>query len=296
MYKVKQRIHYWCPEIIKEHVAGQGVRVAVLDTGMTIHPDFKGRVLAFEDCVNHRLEIYDDSGHGTHVAGILAGDGRMSKGYYSGIAPEAELIIVKVLDEKGEGSIIQILEGLQWIRKNKERYQIRVVNLSVGAKIDLDETKAKELMGAVDRLWDIGIAVVVSAGNHGPGEGTIAIPGNSRKVITVGVMSEPFMKRNCSGIGPTKQCVVKPDLVAPGYQIVSCNYAYPKRKNAYTRKSGTSMATPVVAGAAALYFSKYPEAGNVELKLKLHDTCERQPNGIVQGWGCIRIDRILGEN
>lgn len=293
MDRVKKRIGYWCEDTLKKGIRGCGVAIAVLDTGMAAHPDITGRVTAFWDCVNHRQGMYDDSGHGTHVGGILAGDGRMSKGLYSGMAPEARLVVVKVLDAKGEGEVEQILEGIEWVRKNGRQYGVRIVNISVGAKQNLDRGKEERLVQAVENLWDRGYVVVVSAGNYGPGEGTIAVPGNSRKVITVGAMDEPTMKYNCSGMGPTTQCIVKPDLVAPGYQIMSCNSLYRKSKNYYIKKSGTSMATPVVSGAAALFLSKYPDARNVEIKLKLRETCDRKESGEIQGWGSVRIDRLF---
>lgn len=293
MDRVKKRIGYWCEDILKKGVRGCGVGIAVLDTGMAAHPDLERRVAAFWDCVNHRQGMYDNSGHGTHVAGILAGDGRMSKGLYSGMAPEARLVVVKVLDAKGEGEVEQILEGIEWVRQNGRKYGVRVVNISVGAKQNLDEGKEERLVQAVEDLWDRGYVVVVSAGNYGPREGTIAVPGNSRKVITVGAMNEPAMRYNCSGTGPTDQCIVKPDLVAPGYQTTSCNNLYRKNQNYYIKKSGTSMATPVVSGAAALFLSKYPDACNVEIKLRLRETCDRKESGKTQGWGSIRIGFFL---
>ena len=293
MNKVKQQIHYRCDDTIRGGIRGQNVAVAVLDTGMAVHPDLKGRILAFYDCVNRRCGMYDDSGHGTHVGGILAGDGRLSRGEYGGIAPEAELVIVKVLDSKGEGSVEQILEGIEWIQDNHRCYNIRVVNVSVGAREGLDEKKEKDLIEAVEILWDLGITVVVSAGNQGPETGSIAVPGNSRKVITVGALDEPGMKNACSGVGPTDRCIVKPELVAPGYHVASCNSRYFKTKIPYVRKSGTSMATPAVSGAAALFLSKYPEARNVDVKLKFRKACECGEEEEDKGWGCLRIDWLL---
>lgn len=293
MNKVKQQIHYRCDDTVRGNIKGQNVTVAVLDTGMAVHPDLKGRIAAFYDCVNHRYGLYDDSGHGTHVAGIIAGNGALSQGRAAGIAPEAKLAVVKVLDSRGEGEVVQILEGIDWIRKNYRRYKIRVANISVGAKLGLDAEKERHLIQAVEMLWDEGITVIVSAGNYGPKEGSVTVPGNSRKVITVGALEEPGMKNICSGTGPTSQCIVKPELVAPGYQVLSCNNLYRKNRIPYVRKSGTSMATPVVSGAAALFLSKYPKAKNVELKLKLRETCERRQNGRNQGWGMLRVDRML---
>lgn len=293
MNKVKQQIHYCCDDTMKGNVRGQNVTVAVLDTGMAAHPDLKGRILAFYDCVSHRHGLYDDSGHGTHVGGIIAGSGALSQGRLAGIAPEANLAAVKVLDAKGEGDVMQIMEGIRWIRKNRSRYGIQVANISVGAKLGLDEEKERCLIQAVEMLWDDGITVIVSAGNYGPKEGSVTVPGNSRKVITVGALEEPGMKNICSGAGPTNRCIVKPEVVAPGYQVFSCSSLYRKNRIPYVRKSGTSMATPVVSGAAALFLSKYPGAANVEIKLKLRETCERQHNGKNQGWGILRVDRML---
>lgn len=293
MNKVKQQIHYCCDDTMKGNVRGQNVTVAVLDTGMAAHPDIKGRILAFYDCVSHRHGLYDDSGHGTHVGGIIAGSGALSQGRLAGIAPEANLAAVKVLDARGEGDVMQIMEGIRWIRKNRSRYGIQVANISVGAKLGLDEEKERCLIQAVEMLWDDGITVIVSAGNYGPKEGSVTVPGNSRKVITVGALEEPGMKNICSGAGPTNRCIVKPEVVAPGYQVFSCSSLYRKNRIPYVRKSGTSMATPVVSGAAALFLSKYPGAANVEIKLKLRETCERQQNGKNQGWGILRVDRML---
>ena len=111
------------------------------------------------------------------------------------------------------------MQGLKWVEMNHRKYKIRIVNLSAGAGENLEPGKEKMLIEAVEHLWDLGLVVVVSSGNNGPGEGTIAIPGNSRKVITVGaVQTEKAEKGSCSGSGPTKECVVKPDVIAPGYR------------------------------------------------------------------------------
>lgn len=270
MDKVKRAVHYWCNDTIHRSYAGQGITTAILDTGIAPHPDFKGRIVAFKDYINGRKSIYDDCGHGTHVAGILAGDGRMSKGILAGMAPAASLVIVKVLDGKGEGNLGQIFAGIQWIKKNWRRYRIRIVNISVGARNGIDERKEERLVEAVEQLWDEGIIVTVSAGNYGPDAGTITIPGTSRKVITVGA-DRVRNQKDCSGRGPTGECIVKPDIVAPGYQIISCNNTFYQQQKPYTMKSGSSMATPVVSGALALLLSKYPEMKNTEVKLWMRE-------------------------
>ena len=294
MDRVKKMVHYWCDDIKKRKLTGKGVTVAVMDTGLSVHPDFKGRIVGWRDCIYRKQSCYDDNGHGTHVAGILAGSGRMSDGILSGIAPGCQMVIVKVLDQKGEANVESILAGLRWVESNYRKYGIRIVNLSAGAGNHLEERKEKMLIQAVERLWNMGMVVVVSAGNNGPGEGTIAIPGNSRKVITVGaVKTGKAEKRSCSGAGPTKECVVKPDVVAPGYQIISCNSQIHGKKDAYTVKSGSSMATPVVSGAVALLMEKYPKITNVEVKLRLRETCMRLPGAGEQGWGMLNIRDFL---
>lgn len=298
---VKETVGYWCEDILERKYLGQGVGVAVLDTGIILHPDFGKRIIGFSDFVNKRKTIYDESGHGTHVAGILAGNGRMSNGEYAGMAPEAELLIGKVLDQEGNGTVEYVLEGIRWVLALQKRKNIRIVNISVGTQPGLEKVEEDRLLGGVEMLWDAGMVVVVSAGNYGPGEGTVAVPGSSRKVITIGAVDSPKAwnmdakkKWNYSGRGPTDCCVVKPDLVAPGTYITSCNGNYINRwKKPYIMKSGTSMATPVVSGAIACLLSKYPDMTNVEVKLKLRASCMRsEEEG--QGWGMLNVRRLLG--
>lgn len=249
MDKVKETIGYWCGDTRNKRCTGKDVGVAILDTGLAPHPDFRGRVRMFKDCINHRNLSYDDSGHGTHVAGILAGSGRMSGGVLAGMAPEAELIIVKMLDQKGEGSVDQISEAVDWLKGNWRKYGIRIVNISVGAREGINREKEARIIQRVEELWDAGLVIIVSAGNFGPGKGTIAIPGTSRKVITVGALSDEKKGFCCSGEGPTGSCIVKPDVLAPGSRIISCNYRFDKSTKPYTVKSGTSMA-PDTTGVA----------------------------------------------
>ena len=192
---------------------GYGVGVAIVDTGICLHKDFTeggNRVVAFKDFINGKKEPYDDNGHGTHVAGIIGGNGYSSKGKYIGIAPACNFIIIKVLDHRGDGNISDVLAGLQWIIDNRKKYNIRVVNISVGtsAKDTMDENSL--LVQGVNAVWDSEIIVVVAAGNNGPGPMSISTPGISRKVITVGssddnVSVELFgsKSKDYSGRGPT---------------------------------------------------------------------------------------------
>lgn len=290
---------------------GKGVGVAIVDTGIALHRDFiegGNRVTGFVDFVNHRTEPYDDNGHGSHVAGIIGGNGFSSKGRYKGVAPECNLIGVKVLDHRGDGNISDVLAGLQWILDNRRKYNIRIVNISVGtsAKDNLDENSL--LVQGVDAIWDNGIIVVVAAGNNGPGPMSISTPGISRKVITVGSSDDNIAveifgnskSKNYSGRGPTPFCIKKPDIVAPGSNIISCNISryYLKSKDSspmmYTVKSGTSMATPVVSGAIALLLHKYPDLTNKEVKLKLRESAvDLGQHWEKQGWGLLNVRRLL---
>lgn len=289
-----------CPDSDAPYL-GQNIGVAILDTGIYPHPDFDNRIVAFRDILHRRPAVYDDCGHGTHVAGIIAGSGAVSKGYCRGVAPKASIISVKVLDHKGNGNIRELLKGLQWIIEHKEIYNIRIVNISAGTVPKKDEEKSSDLIKGVENAWNHGLVVVTAAGNNGPKPMSITTPGISRKVITIGCSDDHEMANimgnqmvNYSGRGPTPACVVKPEIVAPGSGIVSC--AAINRRNAkyYCTKSGTSMATPVVSGAIAVLLSKYPEMTNAEVKIKLRDCAVDLGLPInQQGWGMIDVQRLL---
>lgn len=297
MRMAKEAVGYRCDEILTKKYLGQGITAAILDTGIILHPDFDSRIREFKDFVNNKKEIYDDSGHGTHVAGILAGSGKLSGKTYAGMAPYAQLVIAKVLDKAGNGSISAVLNGIEWIINRRD---IRIVNISVGTHPGLDKAEEEKLLHGVERLWDAGMVVIVSAGNYGPERGTVAVPGSSRKVITVGAVdlsesgsAAQRKKWDYSGRGPTDGCVLKPDLVAPGTHITSCNGDYTTRfKKPYTVKSGTSMATPLVSGAVACLLSKYPDMSNVEVKLRLRESCEPYDRE-KHGWGLLNMKKLM---
>ena len=149
---------------------GRGIGVAVLDTGIYLHEDFEHRVAAFVDIVQRRRDTYDDNGHGTHISGIIGGSGRASRGMYMGVAPECHIIMLKVLDKKGNGYASDVLAGLKWIRDNRERYGIRIVNISVGSFSKKGMTENSVLVRGVNAAWDDGLVVCVAAGNMGPHE------------------------------------------------------------------------------------------------------------------------------
>lgn len=287
-----------------EELPSRGVTVAVLDTGIARHPDLLGKLVCFRDFVGYRNLMYDDNGHGTHVCGIICGNGSLSEGRYKGIAPDVRLVVGKVLDEKGDGSTESMLEGLKWVVSIREQYHIRVLNISVGIGTLDEAEKEKALQEQIEAVWDSGIVVVCAAGNKGPANGSISAVGGSSKVITVGCHDGEFCRdnlRRCetySGRGVLHSPIRKPDIVAPGTDIMSCNMQYQKIhgkiRNAYVTKSGTSMATPIVAGAAALALQKFPEMTNEELKQKLTLTATdlREPWN-KQGWGMVHVKRLL---
>ena len=278
---------------------GQGIVVAVVDSGIAKHADIADRLIASADMINHRKDFYDDNGHGTHVAGIIGANGSTLKG----MAPKCEFVSVKVLDGRGGGKIENVLAGLRWLYDNADRYKVRIINISVGTPAGKDVDEDSELVRMVDMLWNRGYIVLAAAGNNGPKSYSVGAPGISRKIITVGASDDSVevtdgmrytKMRNYSGRGPTNACIKKPDIVAPGSGILSCNNMYGKRR--YSVKSGTSMATPVVSGAVALLLSKYPDMTNREVKIRLKDTAVDLglPHSI-QGWGMLDVKRLVGD-
>ena len=169
----------------KRKYTGKGIGVAVLDTGIFPHIDFGRRILAFCDFTEGKSGPYDDNGHGTHVSGILGGDGTASQGRYKGAAPGCGIVALKVLDRFGNGSREDVLQAFQWIEDFGKIYNIRIVNISVGTT-SRSMNEQTDLLAGVEQLWDKGFTVVAAAGNQGPGDGTVTAPGSSRKIITVG--------------------------------------------------------------------------------------------------------------
>ena len=287
-------------------ITGRGITVAVLDTGVGRHPDLTGRIWNFHDFVNGRNRMYDDSGHGTHVCGIIAGNGSLSGGKYAGVSPEAGLVVGKVLDGRGDGAVEHMMLGLDWIERIYLQYGIRVLNISIGIGDMNNRYKEELLQKKLERLWDKGIAVICAAGNKGPDNGSISAIGASKKVITVGCHDGAFCRFNpkrCetySGRGIARSVVRKPDIVAPGTDIISCNRFWSRRNgmimDGYVEKNGTSMATPIISGAAALFFEKYPDATNEDFKRKLTYTAtDLGEDWNKQGWGMVNVKRLLEE-
>ena len=299
MDRVREQI---AAENIKQ--TGKGVCVAVLDTGIGLHPDLKSKVKYFKDFVNHRTGMYDDNSHGTHICGILCGTGVLSAGKYCGIAPEAELVVCKILNEKGEGSADIMLEALFFLKRYRRSLDIRIVNISVGIGELKDYKAAEKLQKEIEGLWDDGVVVVCAAGNKGPRDNSISAVCNSTKVITVGCHDGDYFKgerQRCeihSGRGERFAAIRKPDLVAPGTQIRSCNGDWSSKSGKktlyYAEKTGTSMATPIISGAAALLLEKEPWLSPDQVKEKMLFTAtDLGEDWNKQGWGMINTKRLL---
>lgn len=251
---------------------GLGVTVALLDTGVNQSPDLGNRVLARVDFTPDH-DGYDRFGHGTHMAGIIAGDGTASNGQWVGVAPKANLVSVKVARADGSTDVSVVIAAMQWIVAHRAQYNIRVLNLSYGT----DSTQSylvDPLDYAVEQVWRSGIFVAVASGNRGPSGGTVNKPGDDPFVVTVGGVDTkntadrgddqvaPFSSR-----GPTQDGLSKPDLVAPSISIVSLravgstiDEAHPAARvgEHYFKGTGTSQGTAIVSGVAANMFSTAP--------------------------------------
>jgi serine protease AprX len=245
--------------------------IAIVDTGIDgEHQDFAGgKIIAWTDLVNQQPAPYDDEGHGTHVASIAAG--AVNPDGVGGVAPGAALVGVKVLDDKGVGTAGNIAAGVEWCITNKDQYGIEALNLSLGS--DRPSSGTDLLSRTVNRAVDAGIVVTVAAGNAGPRQRTIGSPGAASGALTVGSIADPgaggcFLD-SYSSRGPTADERVKPDLCAPGDRILA---ARAHSGSGYVSFSGTSMATPFVAGVAALLRQVNPALTAAEVKTALKET------------------------
>jgi serine protease AprX len=249
---------------------GQGIGVALIDTGVNAVGDLAGKVLHAEDFTPEQDDV-DHYGHGTFVAGLIAGQGTGSNGGVKGVAPGSHIVSVKIAGADGSTDLIRLLAALEWVVTFKDAYGIRVLNLSLGTD-STQSYRTDPLNFAVERVWNSGIAVVVAAGNRGPTPGTISKPGDDPFVITAGASDDhttgtdtddtlaPF-----SSVGPTSNRIAKPDLVAPGKSVISSRVpgsfidtASPGGRvgTDYFKGSGTSFSSAITAGAAALVISR----------------------------------------
>ncbi|MFE3826668.1 S8 family peptidase [Streptomyces sp. NPDC059092] len=246
---------------------GKGVKVAVLDTGVDqTHPDLKDVSITRKDFSGSGNTV-DNFGHGTHVASIVAGSGAKSGGKYKGVAPGAKILDAKVLNDNGEGAESGIIAGMQWAVDQGAR----IANLSLGGEdtpgTDPLEAAAKKLSAENDILF------VIAAGNEGPYANTVGSPGSSTSALTVGAVDSKDKIADFSSVGPTSNGALKPDITAPGVDIVAAKAAKgiigDPAADGYVAMSGTSMATPHVAGAAAILAQQHPDWTGQRIKQAL---------------------------
>ncbi|MEW1720971.1 S8 family peptidase [Streptomyces sp. NPDC093109] len=246
---------------------GKGVKVAVLDTGVDqTHPDLKGVSVLRKDFSGSGNTV-DHVGHGTHVASTIAGSGAKSGGKYKGVAPGAKILDAKVLDDDGFGDDSGIIAGMQWAADQGAR----IANLSLGGE---DTSETDPLETAVDKISaEKNILFVIAAGNEGPDAETIGSPGSAASALTVGAVDSKDKIAYFSSVGPTADGSLKPDITAPGVDIVAAKAAKgvdgTPAADGYVSMSGTSMATPHVAGAAAILAQQHPDWTGARIKQAL---------------------------
>ena len=247
---------------------GENVTICFIDTGIFPHLDFifpHNRIVKFVDLINNKPQAYDDNGHGTFVAGICGGSGIFSA-TKCGVAPCVNIVSIKALKSSGDSNSNVILDAMQWVYENYKKYDISIVCMSFGADF-LD--KHDPLSRGAQALWDLGITVVAAAGNSGPTTNTIKSPGNNPKIITVGALDiSKLSVADFSSRGPTIYGN-KPDLLAPAVDLISCNNTVLP----YTKMSGTSVATPIIAGICAIIKNKFPDYTNNQIKKYLLSHC-----------------------
>jgi serine protease AprX len=296
-------------------VNGSGVTVAVVDTGISDHPALSGKVIANVSKVTGDPSTADKHGHGTHIAGIIAGNSSASYGitsdYRGGIAPGVKLVNVRVLGADGTGWTSDVIAGIEWVIQNRDKYKIRAINLSLGHPVT-EPSATDPLCQAVMKASMSGIIVFVSAGNAGKAEdgspilGGISSPGNSPHAITVGAINTKGTAKRADDVmatyssrGPTRfEHAVKPDVVAPGNKIVSLelygsylqrNYSHfhvaGNWSNRYMHLSGTSMAAAVATGGAALLMQAHPGITPAQLKMALQSGSTYMRDGGLMGGG-----------
>lgn len=275
---------------------GEGVKIAVLDTGVDeTHPDLQGSEIAQKDFSGAGNTV-DHVGHGTHVASIAAGSGARSGGKYKGVAPGAKILDGKVLDDSGSGDESGIVAGMQWAADQGAK----VANLSLGG---YDSPEVDPIEAAVNKLSaEKGILFVVAAGNEGPGARTVGSPGSAAAALTVGAVDHADKLAEFSSTGPASDGTLKPDLTAPGVDIVAAKAAQGQigdpAADGYVALSGTSMATPHVAGAAAILSQEHPDWTGARIKQAL--TASTAPgaglSAYQQGTGRVDVARAVTQS
>jgi len=304
---------------------GEGISIAIIDTGIDpLHVglnDFDDdpttndpKVVAFYDALDDsgddgsgETEPYDDQGHGSHCAGISAGTGAVDENPiggddskpYRGVAPDAWLVGVKVLDSGGSGSFAEVMRGMEWTIDNKIKYNIRAASMSLGGVwlVELTQEQEERITHLANEMVAAGISLMIAAGNSA-GYGTIGTPGAAKDVITVGATEDSKDLAVYSSKGPTHEGQIKPNVAAIGSAVMSVEA---NSGNGYASYSGTSMATPMVAGMAALLLQANPDLQPLMVRSILESTAEYKwlshpvrPNNDY-GWGFVLMDAALDE-
>lgn len=256
------------PQVWAAGLKGQGIKVAVVDTGIDdTHPDFAGRIVAMKSFVGDSAR--DDNGHGTHVAGTIAGSGAKSGGKYVGVAPEASLYIAKVLRANGSGATSGVMAGIEWAVLEQK---VQIINLSLGSAGSCDGTDALSTL-CDEAVRQAGVVMCVAAGNEGPDEKTVGSPGCARFVITVGAITDNDQMARFSSRGPTADGRIKPDVVFPGVGIIAPQAVGTRLgtviEDGYVASDGTSMATPHASGVAALMLQANPSLTAEQVKTQM---------------------------
>lgn len=295
-----EEVHTWLdrslsqigvPAVWQAGYRGAGIKLAIVDTGLdTSHPCFAGRVAAGASFVGGGFE--DENGHGTHVASTAAGGQTTQGPQYVGVAPEAQLYIARVLDRNGSGSMSGVMAGVEWAVDQN----VHVINMSLGGSIPSDGQDALSL--TCNAAVGQGVVVCVAAGNAGPSTRTVGSPGAATDVITVGAVNRNNNIASFSSRGPTTDGRTKPDVCAPGTDIVAARatgtgLGVPV-DDYFTAVSGTSMATPHVAGLAALLRQAKPSLTPAEMKQALMETAlDLGQDANAQGAGVVRAEQAL---
>jgi hypothetical protein len=284
------------PAAYEAGFTGKGTTVAVLDTGVdNTHPDLKDREIG-ERNFSSSPDGGDHYGHGTHVASIIAGTGAKSGGKYHGVAPDANILDVKVLGDNGSGQDSGIIAGMEWAIEQGAQ----IINMSLGG---YDTPEIEPLEEAVNRLSaEKGTLFVIAAGNSGPNARTVGSPGTADAALTVGAVDDQNQIADFSSRGPTQAGTLKPDLTAPGVGIVAARHSDgrigPPVVDGYTSLDGTSMATPHVAGAAALLRQQHPDLNGTQLKGRLtgSTTPTAKLTPFEQGSGRVDVAKLIKQN
>ncbi len=283
---------------------GKGQTIAVIDSGIYPHPDLEGKITGWVDMQEGTLKPTDTYGHGTHVAGIAAGSGVKSAGVHKGVAPDANVVGVRI------SNVSEAIKGIQWVIENKDRLGIGVINMSLG-DFAMRSYKDDPWAQAAEKAMEAGLVVCVAAGNDGPSERNISTPGIHPDIITVGALDDNgTLDRSDDKIadfssrGPTNiDGINKPDLVAPGVNVYGPlapeagidDDSLPHIGQDYVAISGTSMATPMVAGVAACLKQANPNLTHKDVKEILVKSCDNyldEPK-YVQGAGLINAKKAL---